>query len=181
MGQRDKERAEIRRILGEPINQKAAERAELNAIDTAWEGSDRYMLHHISGAMADSFGHQANPEDLLDEVNRICAKANRLRHSVLAVKDLRLNLYERHCKVIKDMPYKDFLRSTYWQIIRRYIFWKNECICYICSEKTGKEVFNVHHRTYEYHGFEHLYLDSLSLVCEKCHEALHGHSEEQAS
>ena len=72
---------------------------------------------------------------------------------------------------IKQLKYNNgFLSSIYWKIVRDYILWKNHYRCVLCK---NKEQLNVHHRDYENHGLEHLYLDDLIVLCQKCHSDYH--------
>jgi len=76
-----------------------------------------------------------------------------------------LNALETH---IKDLKYKDeFLQSIYWKIVRDYILWKYRYKCILCG---GGKKLNVHHKNYNHHGLEHLYLDDLTVLCEDCHK-----------
>ncbi len=71
---------------------------------------------------------------------------------------------------LQAMPYKEFLMTTYWRIIRDYVFNARENRCFHCGRK---ELLNLHHKTYEHHGREHEHLDDLFFLCQECHEAQH--------
>lgn len=72
---------------------------------------------------------------------------------------------------LKVMPYKEFLQSLYWDIVRKYKLYKDGFRCKLCN-KGG--YLQVHHRTYEHHGYEHLYLDDLIVLCGDCHAKFHN-------
>lgn len=79
-----------------------------------------------------------------------------------------LNALEEYIKKLKYNS--EFLSSVYWKIVKDYILWKNHYRCILCK---SKEQLNVHHRDYENHGLEHLYLDDLIVLCQKCHNNYH--------
>jgi hypothetical protein len=67
------------------------------------------------------------------------------------------------------MSYKSFLRTIYWSFIRDYLLEKIPK----CSQCGSNERLNVHHRSYEHHGWEHLNLDDLIVLCQECHKNQH--------
>lgn len=72
------------------------------------------------------------------------------------------------------LNYKEFLDTPYWDGVRCYKLQKANYKCQLCG-KTGK--LNVHHRTYENHGMEHVkkVADSdLIVLCEDCHRKFHN-------
>ena len=70
---------------------------------------------------------------------------------------------------IRKMPYKDFLRTPYWCIIRDKVL-STRHYCQICGSSGYLEI---HHSTYEIHGDEINNLDKLTVLCPKCHELFH--------
>lgn len=70
-----------------------------------------------------------------------------------------------------EMPYRAFLNTTYYQIIKEIVAhdWGYECA--LC---TSKKNIQVHHRTYVHRGSEHLYIKDLILLCAECHCRQHG-------
>lgn len=73
---------------------------------------------------------------------------------------------------IKQMKYSDFLKTPYW----KYISWKTKYrannVCALCG-KGGK--LNVHHKSYENHGYEHCWkgANDLIVLCQNCHAKFH--------
>lgn len=66
---------------------------------------------------------------------------------------------------IKSMNYRDFLRTPYWIMIsdaRKAD--SNGCVC--CGSTNRLEV---HHPTYDWHGYEHRHFMELVPLCHKCH------------
>jgi hypothetical protein len=77
---------------------------------------------------------------------------------------------------IKDLNYNDFLNTPYWKAIAYEVKRRHRFRCIMCD---SKEMLNVHHKNYSYHGMEHTYegIKSLTCVCKKCHSKHHGHYE----
>lgn len=91
--------------------------------------------------------------------------------------NMLLNCHEEMVsKWILDMEYKKFLTTPYWKIIAYEVKRKHKFKCVMCD---SKQHLNVHHKNYDFHGFEHTYegMQSLTCVCEKCHSKHHGHYE----
>ena len=73
-------------------------------------------------------------------------------------------------RLIRQMPYVEFLETTYWKSIALYVKKRDGGKCTKCGSGIG---IQVHHLTYEHHGDELHYLDDLVCVCEKCHKEIH--------
>ena len=73
---------------------------------------------------------------------------------------------------IRAMSYSDFLATPYWKAIS----WKvKQLQGYTCALCPSKNDLNVHHRTYEYHGFELQRMkEDLICLCHECHEVFHA-------
>lgn len=81
-------------------------------------------------------------------------------------------------KRLRQLPYQKFLRTFYWRAIRSHLLSRAQGRCrsgFECHERSSLEV---HHRTYEHRGREHLHLGDLSVLCDECHRRLHGLVEE---
>lgn len=76
------------------------------------------------------------------------------------------------CNSIKAMDYRDFLFTSYWRYVRHIKIRQAKCKCQMCGKK--HTLLNIHHKTYIHHGLEHLYLNDLIVLCEKCHKKIHG-------
>lgn len=72
--------------------------------------------------------------------------------------------------VLSKMPYKDFLDSSYWHMVRAYKIESCGAQCLFCG---SSERLNVHHKTYRHRGREHEHLDDLIVVCKPCHKKIH--------
>ena len=69
------------------------------------------------------------------------------------------------------LPYKEFLDTCYWEIVRKYVLEQRRFRCELCGE--GNRILHVHHKTYKNHGAEHLHLDDLIVLCKTCHSKHH--------
>lgn len=79
---------------------------------------------------------------------------------------------------VKQMNYYDFLKTPYWDGIRKYKLYKANYKCSLCGNKDN---LNVHHRSYDRHGYEHLYKvanEDLIVLCKECHSKFHDKLEE---
>lgn len=77
---------------------------------------------------------------------------------------------ERGRERIRSMPYSQFLETEYWKIISLYVIRQGNNRCHYC----GWWALDVHHKTYENHGAEHLHLEDLVPVCRGCHAIIHA-------
>ena len=68
------------------------------------------------------------------------------------------------------LPYDDFLRSSFWRIVREYVLARARHRCELCSSKKN---LNVHHKTYKHHGLEHIHTEDLIALCKRCHAKFH--------
>lgn len=73
-------------------------------------------------------------------------------------------------KLLESMRYEDFLKTTYWHIVRDYVLeaYNNKCI--LCN---NVHRLNVHHKSYRNHGMEHLAIGDLIVLCKECHAKFH--------
>ena len=65
--------------------------------------------------------------------------------------------------------HNDFLKTNYWNSIAIHMK-NNNRRCYKCG---SKDDLVVHHMTYLNHGYEHLFLDDLVVLCSFCHNEIH--------
>jgi len=69
------------------------------------------------------------------------------------------------------MPYNDFLKTRYWEIIRKR---KLKDVHYQCELCLRKDHLHVHHKTYDNHGKEiDHYKTDLIVLCKGCHAKHH--------
>lgn len=82
-----------------------------------------------------------------------------------------LSLYSNVVKeAVQKIGYKDFLKTLFWNLVSNRKRYKAGFKCQLCN---NSKILHVHHKTYEHHGLEHLYLDDLIVLCSDCHEKFH--------
>lgn len=80
---------------------------------------------------------------------------------------------------LTKMPYQYFLKTTYWEIIRKKSLFYANNTCQLCEEKN--KIMHVHHRNYRIRGKETnpIFFDNgLIVLCEECHAKFHDKLEE---
>lgn len=70
---------------------------------------------------------------------------------------------------MKGMRYQSFLRSYYWKSIRAYVLHKRGKRCSKCGMTFEARDLHLHHKTYCHHGYEHLFLSDLQVLCQEHH------------
>lgn len=73
---------------------------------------------------------------------------------------------------LKRLTYKDFLKTAYWFAVATKRKSEMNMLCQICNQGEG---IQLHHRTYEIHGYEHRHMNDLTVLCGICHGVFHGH------
>lgn len=71
-------------------------------------------------------------------------------------------------KHLRSLPYRQYLRSTHWRIIRTEAVKLAENRCSVCGSDSN---LNVHHLTYERLGQE--LQSDLQVLCYGCHQRVH--------
>lgn len=71
---------------------------------------------------------------------------------------------------IKQMEYKEFLKTPYWKAISEKVKIKSDFRCSLCNADKN---LSVHHRTYSIHGNELDNMQELICICQNCHEKHH--------
>jgi hypothetical protein len=72
----------------------------------------------------------------------------------------------------KLLDYPDFLKGYYWSVVRQQALINAKFICQQCGK--SDEYLLVHHRTYANHGYEHLHMPDLMVLCNTCHAKRHN-------
>jgi 5-methylcytosine-specific restriction endonuclease McrA len=75
-----------------------------------------------------------------------------------------------HYAKMKSLPYPDFLKSDYWEIVREVVLERYGEKCALCG---NPHQLNVHHRDYSHRGMEHEHFDDLIVLCYACHGKFH--------
>lgn len=74
---------------------------------------------------------------------------------------------------IRNMDYKDFLDTPYWEGVTLFI---KKRAGYKCEKCNNTGILDVHHKTYINHGQEHIKAiarKDLILLCRECHQQEH--------
>jgi len=71
----------------------------------------------------------------------------------------------------KNLSYGEFLKTSYWAVVREYVLESRGGCCAICPSKKN---LNVHHKTYIHHFYEHAHLEDLIVLCRECHAKFHN-------
>lgn len=74
-----------------------------------------------------------------------------------------------HLEQLKNMPYKDYLKTTEWKERRIKHLKSAGYRCQVCN--SPQQPLDVHHRTYERRGQE--YYKDLIVLCRDCHSKFH--------
>lgn len=135
----------------------------------------------IEGLIRNAWGQREAERQRNEERDRLWEEKRRIRDKSIVdgntpstiterFHSLERFFLEKHCQALRKRSYSDFLGTTYWDIVRRYVLYKRGWKCELCNEK-GE--LRVHHKTYEHHGKEHLHLEDLITLCNKCHRKFH--------
>jgi hypothetical protein len=76
----------------------------------------------------------------------------------------------RNFEYLASIPYEKFLLDGYWGDVRAAVLERDENQCQLCLSES---CLQVHHKTYEHRGLEHIYLDDLITLCVSCHQKFH--------
>lgn len=85
----------------------------------------------------------------------------------------RKDIFQKELDGLKNKSYFDFLKSEYWNGIRKKILKRDNYKCTICYSTKDLQV---HHTTYKNHFSEHKHLNDLITCCDKCHTNIHVNS-----
>lgn len=72
-----------------------------------------------------------------------------------------------HQKLL-TMPYKEYLETDHWQVVRSRALYADKFRCRVCNSPDN---LNVHHRTYEQRGREEP--QDVVTLCQPCHQLFH--------
>ena len=92
------------------------------------------------------------------------------RQVAIMLSNLALSYTDRQFDHFANMPYRAFLRTKYWKMVRQIVLLVNPS-CVLCDSRHN---LNVHHKRYSHHGWEHLWLErDLIVLCQDCHKRHH--------
>lgn len=72
-------------------------------------------------------------------------------------------------KANKNIPYKEYLKTKHWKIIRAKALKRANNHCQLCGSKYRLQV---HHNNYKHLWHEHP--DDLIVLCDNCHRKFHN-------
>lgn len=73
---------------------------------------------------------------------------------------------------VKNIEYKDFLKTPYWKIVSYYKKYSVGFKCELCGKSVNLQT---HHLNYDRHFFEHeFYKKDLECLCDDCHTLNHN-------
>ena len=72
---------------------------------------------------------------------------------------------------LKELPYRDFLQTTYWWGVSQMAKKRAKMRCQLCN---GGGTLNAHHRNYEIRGKEWKNPVEITVLCAHCHTYFHG-------
>ena len=72
-------------------------------------------------------------------------------------------------RVLRAMPYQDYLQTDHWKTTRRAAIKAAHKRCQVCN--AGDRRLEVHHRTYDRRGMEAP--EDLIVLCDECHDLFH--------
>lgn len=72
-------------------------------------------------------------------------------------------------QVLKDLPYHQYLSTSYWRKLSKYVKQEAHGKCQLCGSYTINALLNVHHNTYAHKGEEIEHMEDLVCLCEYCH------------
>jgi len=87
--------------------------------------------------------------------------------------DLKNHTPEVLASILKRLSYEAFLQTAYWFAVASVAKANAGMRCQVCNQTQG---IQVHHRTYDTHGYEHLNMFDLTVLCDRCHGMFHGHA-----
>lgn len=70
-----------------------------------------------------------------------------------------------------NMPYDEFLKTDYWQAVRRKVLEDRGFTCESCRQETDHP--HIHHKRYVNRGFELWFPEDLIVLCPCCHQEVH--------
>lgn len=75
---------------------------------------------------------------------------------------------------LRNMPYTSYLRSSWWQHVKREVLSEDHRMCQRCKRYQEDYGFtlDVHHKTYKRRGMEKR--EDLETVCRDCHKSIHN-------
>jgi len=83
--------------------------------------------------------------------------------------DLRGKCLHDGRKSQRDIPYQEYLHTEHWQIVRKLVLERADYQCATCKNAHN---LRVHHLVYT--NLWHEYENDVTVLCETCHNLIHG-------
>ena len=82
-----------------------------------------------------------------------------------------LGLQLRQAEIVRQnaLPYCEYLKTPWWDLVRTRTIKRANGVCEFCQERAAREA---HHTTYERIGQEKP--DDMVALCRHCHQHIHG-------
>jgi 5-methylcytosine-specific restriction endonuclease McrA len=100
----------------------------------------------------------------------------RIKRSILSNPIKRYEYYRsgytiREVRRLRRLPYRDYLKSYHWDLVRSAALKRDGNKCSDCGADCAERPLEVHHINYARKGNENL--DDLMTLCRECHEERH--------
>ena len=108
--------------------------------------------------------------------SRVGEQNNTIEHQRATLQKIREDLddfvtptvTEEDTRLLKSLPYSEYLRSDYWRRVRWAVFRDSDLRCRVCN---CGGLLQAHHRDYSSIGKERM--SDLICLCEACHKLFH--------
>jgi hypothetical protein len=129
-----------------------------------------YAIESFTHALRRHFEACATMEQIDQSADALLTMLRRWDH-VTTSDYVRLDgeILEATTRILRAMPYDEYLQSDHWQDTREFALGRAGHRCQVCN--TNDERLEVHHRTYERRGEE--FPEDLIVLCRTCHETFH--------
>ena len=156
----DERRRQIRERMRDNIRQldNMARLRSRQTVRQSREGTERQTREHINQLIADGYLREREDEEKYskrDPLNRIYRRLLRAWNP----------------SVYREMPYDEYLKTEWWQLIREMIFVKRGTSCQYCGARNV--LVDIHHLNYGWIGDEFRNQYDLVVLCRECHERQH--------
>jgi 5-methylcytosine-specific restriction endonuclease McrA len=114
--------------------------------------------------------------EILNQLKRERSRQFRRRMALDNFDRLEQEMDEATEERLAELPYSEFLNTSYWRILRDFVILAASERCERCSRPqiTGLRTLEVHHRCYLHRGREWRYREDLEVLCRACHRQEHA-------
>lgn len=128
-----------------------------------------YAAESFTGSLHRHFGACATLEQVEQSADALLTMLRRWDH-VTTSDYVRLDgeIYEATTRVLRAMPYDEYLRTDHWQATRSEALERAHHHCQVCN---SADRLQTHHRSYQRRGEEAP--EDLIVLCANCHKTFH--------